>query len=165
MSNHKNIPFYQSRQYSLLGTLLLTAIVIQYSMGWRWDALYTLQMNMAYKQITGFMLFSIFLYQWYLGLSRYQKSQNTKSMTIIHRYIGLGLPVLFYFHSLKSGFAYQNMIWFLFLLTCLTAYLHPDIFNSRARKLKQIWFITHISLVSLLTTLLFYHLYIVYAYS
>ena len=150
--------------YSLLGIALVAIIIILSSAGLQWPALISMNNLALYKQITGYTLFICIGYQWYLGISRY-KDKKFKQKIERHRLIGMLLPIGFYFHVSFYGYAYQKAIWVIFITACLTAYINPEFFKINTINWKRNWFILHISLSTMLTSLLIYHIFIVYLYS
>ena len=161
----KKIISLHKTYYALIGLGIICLILLQATVtGLRWEKVFLLQQRNDYKQITGYVLLLLIAYQWYLGLSRYHDKQFIKKIAI-HKSIGLTLPLGFYFHAMQYGHAYQIFMWVLFIVCCLTAYLNPEVVRLRFANWPLYWFVLHITLSSLLTVLLIYHLYVVYDYS
>lgn len=126
----------------------------------------TLQSDSVYRQVTGFLLFAVFLQQWLLASAGKQKT-TTKTITTVrrrHEHAAYLLPILLLVHSTSLGYGYQTVLVTLFLITVISGLLHPRRMNIKNPAYYRTWHVAHVSFASGLLLLLIFHIYIVYSY-
>lgn len=121
-----------------------------------------LQSGTIYRQVTGFLLFAVFLQQWLLAGSRNQ--QNATKVRRRHEHAGYVLPMLLLVHSTSLGYGYQTVLVTLFLVTVFSGLVHPKRMKVKGATYYKIWHVVHVSFASGLLLLLLFHIYIVYSY-
>ena len=152
-------------KYFVIGSLLLIGYSLQLAFGIRVDLLVHFQENNIYKQITGFLLFSLLVFQFWLGVSRNTKDNVTKKKRLLlHKWFGVGVLVALYVHSISLGYAYQSVLVIVFLLNCWVGVCNSEVIRLRGIAYK-LWVITHVSLANITMALVFYHIYITYKFS
>ncbi len=145
--------------------LMLGWYLFQYIAGIPEYWLSTLQQDLVYKQITGFILFCYLLSQWRIVL-RYRKSRIRAGERLKqHMKQGSIAPLLLYVHSIEMGVAYQFFLSSFFLLHCALGLMHRSVISSGFPVLRNVWLIFHIMFAILIMVLSLYHVYITYLYS
>jgi len=151
--------------YLLFSWLMLGWYLFQYLAGIPGFWLSTLQQDIVYKQITGFVLFSYMINQWRIVL-RYRKSRvSTGKRLKQHMQQGSIAPLLLYAHSIEMGIAYQFILSSFFLIHCALGLVYKNVVSSGVPILRRLWLIFHIMFATLLMVLTLYHVYITYLYS
>lgn len=152
--------------YFYIGSFLFLLFVLQEVFQLRWEALYQLQEEQSYRRWSGLGLLFIILFQWTLSLVRSVPKWETKSLTFskIHNWIGAFTPLLFYIHSMELGFAYLFILSITFFGNFLMGMFNFDMIKSKSMLVFQGWMIVHVSLSVFITTLTFYHIWVVFFY-
>lgn len=153
---------------NIIGISLFVLYFAQYFFDIKFDFLEQLQTGEMYKRWSGLVLFLLLLSQWYLSFKRVNKSLSNirKEFYInIHKWIGVFLPIAFFFHSTNIGFGILFALSFLFFINIGMGFLntkslvekHPKFFNS--------WLGIHIFLSVFIMFLAGIHIWQVFYYS
>ena len=154
------------KRYFLVGLLLLGLYLYQYLAGLEWPRLQAWQADDVYKQVSGYGLLLIVLYQWRLSHVRNFTNQSIVSALLKnHKWVGAILPLPFFFHAMQPGYAYLFVLATIFLLNIFVALFNTETVKIRCRVCLFTWTLIHIVLALLTLLLVAYHVYIIYAYS
>ncbi|VAW91370.1 hypothetical protein MNBD_GAMMA21-873 [hydrothermal vent metagenome] len=160
-----DIKLSRNDRISLTGLIVISIVLLLTTANYNIEPLLSFQKSEIYKQLTGYLLFYFIGYQWYFALSRRKPVSSAQNKLYIHKITGLLMPVLLFIHAMQSGYAYQTLIWGMFITHCIVGVLNPDLLRFKRRSLRFYWFILHIILSIMVSGLLFYHLYVVYYYT
>jgi len=150
--------------YLIIGSILVLLYIMQLMLSVKFEALYELQSNIIYKQVTGYLLIIYILYQFKLAKER----KNTKLIRYhfsLHKIQGIFAPLVLYIHSMEMGYAYQVLLSCLFLTNCVIGLLSPQQLKIKNAGYVSSWLIIHVSIAMLIVGLVGYHLFITYWYS
>ncbi|MFV2055446.1 MAG: hypothetical protein ACC707_03220 [Thiohalomonadales bacterium] len=147
-----------------IACIFLSLFYIQYYYNLSPKWLNELQDINAYKQITGFILAIYILNQWQIAFTRNNGQKPSAGQRYTHRYSGSFVPIVYYFHSVDIGFAYQAILSMSLLLNCVIGGCNPTDLKIRYVGYYRCWLTLHISLAVIIVPVSLYHLYIVYAY-
>lgn len=154
------------KAYFWLGLALLTAYLLQQSTGWQSAWLETWQANPVYKQISGFALFGLILYQWRYSRLRAHGGRllNAKALLDRHKLLGSIAPLLLYLHAQHLGHGFTALLSLAFVLIIATGLLGVDRFKTHKLWYRPLWLIVHIGASMCLLWLVAYHVYIAYTF-
>jgi len=158
-------PWSRNSKISITGLMLIFIILIISGENIEIKPLLSLQQNGLYKQFTGLIMFGFILYQWHFAFARKDRTCSVKDKLFIHKMVGLLMPILLFIHTMQYGYAYQTLIWGIFVTHCTIGFLNPDFLKLKHPSLRLFWFAVHIGLSVMVSGLLFYHLYVVYYYA
>jgi len=149
---------------TILATVALCAYVLiaSSSIGQQLNQHY--QSGVVYRQVTGLVVFALFMYQWYLGVSRIS-AVNKKLIQERHKSVGLLLPVVLFIHTVSMGYGYQVVLVVSFIFIVLSGLYNPGRLKLKNPNFYKIWFLSHVALSSGVLVLLLFHLYVVYFYN
>ena len=153
-----------SRLYLIIGLFLLLLYIIQLVFNYKFEALYELQSDNVYKQVTGFLLLIYILYQFKLAKER-KNTHTLRYVFSMHKIQGVFAPLVLYVHSMEMGYAYQTLLSFLFLCNCLIGLLSPQQLKIKNNSYINSWLIMHVTFAIIIMGLVGYHLFISYWYS
>ena len=152
--------------YLWVGSLLTGMFLLQWFFQLQWSWLSNLQHDEVYRQFTGYLLLVYVAMQARLGIKRTRnRATNLRREFDTHKIQGALGPLVFYFHSMEIGYAYQMVLTVVFLGNCLIGYLSPQIVSWRHKFYISIWTIVHVSLAIITIVLMLFHIVIVYQYS
>lgn len=154
-----------NKGYFYLGLALLIAFFVQEIHHWRWPWLTGLQDNDVYKQLSGFVLVAFVIHQWHCSVLR-NKGLMREACRILHRHKLLGslAPLFFYAHSQTLGFAYLQVLSWVYFTIVLSGLFNFETTHIHKSWYQPIWIIIHIGLSTVLLFLMSYHIFISYAY-
>lgn len=154
-----------AKAYFWLGLVLLAALLAQQLAGWHWPLLGELQAGKVYKQLSGFGLLALLLYQWRFSVTR-AKGDMRKAFAMVefHKLFGAVAPLLFFLHSQSLGYAYLKLLSLAFLLVILTGLFNFEIVKTHRPWFRPVWITAHVGLSMLLLFLVAYHVYVGYAF-
>ena len=154
------------KRYFLAGLLLLGLYLYQYLAGLQWPRLQAWQADETYKQISGYALLLIVLYQWRLSHVRnFTNKPVVSALLKNHKWVGALLPLPFFFHATQPGYAYLYMLALVFLLNIFVALFNTETVRISCKPCLFTWTLIHIVLAALTLLLVGYHVYVIYAYS
>jgi hypothetical protein len=149
----------------LMGILSHAIIIGLFAVGYAPEALVTLQANFTYIQVSGILLLGAILWQWRLLLVRLNKDRRNFEITkSVHMWFGIMLPVLFYVHSIKLGYAYESVLVSCLFITTISGLLSPQSINLKTKYYVFYWLIVHVVCATSTLLLSVYHLYVTYFY-
>ncbi len=157
------VAMFKGHGYFRIGLGLLVLFVIQQAAGLHPGVLAALQADDLYKQLSGFTLFGFIAYQWYFSLLRVQKALPKAACNAeLHKQFGVLAPLLFFFHSLELGHAYQMILSLTFFTVFLTGLFNPETTNIRGSSFRLAWTVMHVGMATLLPFVITYHVFITY---
>ncbi|NOQ13579.1 MAG: hypothetical protein GQ583_03730, partial [Methyloprofundus sp.] len=85
----------------------------------------------------------------------------------IHKYNGVAAPVILYIHSTTLGYAYLFVLSVAYLLSNALALGNRDVFYEQFKNkwIYKSWLSSHIILSLFVSMLMWYHLFVAFAYS
>ena len=156
---NRNIKFF-------IGALLVVLLIAQYIYPLEISELTALQTDNTYKQITGFSILALVLLQWRLTHLRNTKQANKlRNAFSSHQSVGIWFPVLIFAHTSEPGYGIQMALLASFIALIVVGLLHGQNFKIRNKWYANTWIVVHISLATVVMTLMFYHIYVTYSYS
>ena len=154
------------KRYMIVGLFLTGLYGFQYLSGMRWAVLAEWQGDMAYKQLSGFILLAVFLYQWQLSRVRNLGIHaDQRAILKNHKWIGAILPLPFFLHAMQPGYGYLYLLAASFLLCVTSGLFNVETVKIRCKACLFVWTLLHILAAVLTLLLVAYHVYVVYAYS
>ncbi len=150
-------------QWRLAGIVLLLAYVIQDAAGLRWEWLAQLQNIDAYKYATGACLLTYVCWQWYVFIAR-QRGMRIHRVVVLHQRSGVFAPVLFYVHSVQTGYGYLAVLSWIFLTNVIVGVASPVGIRIRSKTYTASWVVVHVILAVLALVLGLFHAYIAVYY-
>lgn len=151
--------------YFWLGFFLLAALLVQQGTGWRWPLLTAWQGDDVYKQLTGFGLLALILYQWRFSVLRAEGDlHRATAMIKRHKLFGAMAPLLFIGHSQTLGYGYLQILSLSFLLVFLSGLCNFEIVKVHRPWFQPVWVTVHVGLSMVLLFLVSYHAYVSYAF-
>lgn len=165
INNRRHDHLTLRHKYFVIGALLLVVYSMQLVLGIRLELLVFLQESEIYKQTTGFLLLGVLAFQFWLVVSRRMTDDVTKKRRLLlHKWLGVGVLIALFVHSISLGYAYQSVLVIVFLLNVCVGMCNSDIIRLKGVAYK-IWIIMHVSLANITMALVFYHIYITYKFS
>jgi len=151
---------------TIIGLVLFCSYLLQDVLGFKLEALETLQSQEMFKRWSGFALALFIAFQWLLTLTRIIPKLKRKSVlfTQIHKWVGVFSPLLFYIHATKYGYGYLALLSYVFFANMLLGTINLDVIKSQKEWIFKFWMIVHVSLSMLITFLLFLHIGTVFYY-
>lgn len=152
----------------LVGLGLTVVFLLQALWQLHWDWLMTLQQNELYQQWSGLLLAFYLAGQFLLPLARrYGNRQLQRRYYHWHHWQGAFAPLIYYFHSMRIGYAYLLVLSIVYFANILVGLFSAEVVRKYVtfRHYSYYWLIVHISLSLLTVALVVYHIYIVLAYS
>jgi methionine sulfoxide reductase heme-binding subunit len=152
--------------FILTGSILFACFLAQDFFDLKWEYLLQLQDDQMYRRWSGLVLSVIILFQWTLSIVRSTPKWEELSLTFynIHNWMGAFTPLLFYFHSMKLGFAYLFVLSLTFFGNFLLGMLNLDVIKNKSQLIFQGWMITHVACSLFITFLTIYHVWVVFYY-
>ena len=157
-----------NRNYAYLGLFLLCVFLIQEWLGLKIIFLQEWQLDENYKRWTGFLLLSFLFFQWYYPLKQFFAYRgNLLYWRKIHKYNGVVAPAILYVHSTTIGYAYLFVLSIAYLTNNALALCNRDVFHEwfSHKLVYQSWLSIHIFLSFVISILVWYHLFVAFAYS
>lgn len=153
--------------YLYIGMCLFLAYCGQEILDLRWEYLHALQREESFKRWSGLLLFIYIGLQWSLTIFRIKKNWEAYASFVMsmHKWMGAFSPLVFYFHSMETGYAYLFVLSITFLLNVLIGFIHTDTIKTKAYWYFQAWMIAHVAFSFLISTIVFYHIWIVFYYN
>ena len=159
------IPTILQVRYFTIGLtlILLYGFLVSSDIESRW--ILNLQSNEFYKQTTGYLLFTLLIYQYWLALSRRNASSGVKKLRLrLHKWLGALLMLALIVHSLNFGYAYQVVLNIVFMVNSLVGMCNIETMKFK-KALYVSWVVVHVALANLTIAMVFYHIYIIYRFS
>lgn len=154
------------KRYMIVGLFLTGLYGFQYLSGMQWAALGEWQGNMVYKQISGYILLALFLYQWQLSRVRNLEIPGEQRAVLKnHKWIGAILTLPFFFHAMQPGYGYLYLLTASFLLCVTSGLFNVETVRIRCKACLFVWTLLHILVAVATLLLVVFHIYVVYAYS
>ncbi len=150
-------------RWRLGGIVLVGAYLAQDALGLKWVWLGELQTVDVYKYATGSILLAYLGWQWYLFLARL-KGRNSRTVTALHQRSVALAPILFYAHSVQTGYGYLAILSWVFLGNLLVGSVSPVGLRVRSRAYMACWGAIHVTLAVFAVALGLYHAYIAVYY-
>jgi hypothetical protein len=113
--------------------------------------------------VTGFLLLSTLVFQWYLLRKRWLKNM-TRFDLVLHRWIGVGATFMFALHAARVGHSWMVVLTIVFVLTALTGILNKEVLRFSERWMYLVWLTLHVSLSTILVPMIAVHVWIALAY-
>ena len=151
---------------TILGVVLLLFYFVQFFLEIQWSVLQDLQSEEMYKRWSGLAVALVITFQWVLTLTRVVKKwkKYALKMTDIHKWLGALSPLFFYMHSMNIGYGYLLLLSYLFLANALLGYINLDVIKNNSDWVFKGWMILHVAFSILITTLMFFHIGVVFYY-
>ncbi len=151
---------------TIVGLLLLFAFLLQFFFNIEWTWLFNLQQGELYKRWSGLLLAVLIVMQWVLTLTRVVKKWRSYAVTMqnIHKWLGALSPLVFYIHSMSMGYGYLLLLSYIFFSNALLGYLNLDVIKSSSEALFKGWMITHVALSIVITSMMVFHITMVFYY-
>jgi hypothetical protein len=143
-----------------LGNMLLILFFSQWIFKWEWSYLINLQKDEVYKRWTGLILATFILMQFSLTISRSLRSKYSKRHYSMHKWMGILAPVLFYFHSVKFGYAYLFLLSCVYFANVMIGFLNKEVLKINAQWYSQYWMMLHVTLGVFAIILMLYHIWV-----
>ena len=154
------------KRYLIVGMFLAGLYVFQYLSGLQWSGLLIVQSDMAYKQLSGYLLLIALLYQWRLSKERnFNRLARRPRVLKNHKWVGAFLPLPLFFHAIQPGYGYQYVLTASFLLCIVVGLFNTETVRVQCKTCLFIWTLLHIILAVMTLILVVFHIYVVYAYS
>ena len=156
------------RTYVYIGCLLLIAFLVQEGFDLKIAMLQQWQADEDYNRWSGIFLLSFFIFQWTYPLKQFFGSMGRLFVwQKIHKYNGVAAPVVLYIHSTTLGYAYLFVLSVAYLLNNALALCNRDIFYEqfKSKWVYKSWLSSHIILSFFVSILMWYHLFVAFAYS
>lgn len=149
-----------------IGLILLFLFILQFLLNLKWEWLYNLQQDEMFKRWSGLGLGLFILFQWLLTFSRVIKKfiKNSYKIINLHKWIGALSPLFFYIHSMDLGYGYLALLAYVFLINTLIGYFNLDVIKSTNETLFKGWMIVHVAFSIIVTTLMVFHVGVVFYY-
>jgi ferredoxin-NADP reductase len=150
-----------------IGATLLLGYVVQALMGLNWPWLGNLQADETYRRWSGATLSLFLLAQLVLPALRLRERFRAAARAYPwHRWLGALAPLFFYAHAQRPGFGYLFVLGVVYLLNTGIGLADKTIVRDPKRRERYglIWLIPHVALSLLIVGLVFFHLFVVFAY-
>jgi hypothetical protein len=153
--------------YIYVGVILFVLYLVQEIFSLKVNVLETFQTNENYRRWSGLLVFLVIAYQWVLTIVRLKTGNpyTLERFYRIHTWIGAFSPLIFYIHSTKPGFAYLLFLTLIFYANFVLGMVNLDVIKTRAKWYFQLWMVLHVSFSLLITSVTFYHMWIVFYYN
>lgn len=153
--------------YLYIGISLFIAYCMQEILAIRWEYLHALQQEESFKRWSGLVLFVYIGLQWSLTLFRTKKKWETFSPVVmdIHKWMGAFSPLMFYIHSMETGYAYLFILSITYFINVFLGFVHTDTIKSKAWWYFQAWMIAHVAFSLVISVIALYHIWIVFYYN
>ena len=153
--------------YIYVGILLFIVYLVQEIFSLKFNFLEELQANESYRRWSGLLVLLIIAYQWVLTFVRIKITNPfaLERFYTIHTWLGAFTPLFFYIHTTKPGFAYLLFLTLAFYANFLLGMFNLDVIKTRAQWYFQLWMILHVSFSFIITSVTFYHIWIVFYYN
>jgi len=149
----------------VLGTVLLLLFLTQDLFHLKMDWYETLQVQKAYRIVSGILLLAYIGFQWYLSFLRVRgKGRAAARHYDLHKKVGAWAPLVFFIHSTGFGFAYLYFLSAIYFGNVLVGLFNPDALEIRTKAYTFTWMVVHVTFSVLLVFLALYHLWIVAIY-
>lgn len=135
----------------------------------KWEWLYDLQQRDGFAKWSGFGLAVYLGAQWLLPLMRMTGNHKlAKRFYPLHKQAGVFAPVLFYIHSMKFGYAFMLVLSIVYFANAALGLFSIDIvkefFSIDRKRYSFWWMILHVALSFLTMGIMFYHIYVAFAF-
>lgn len=153
--------------YIYIGAVLFVLYLTQEFFSLKFNFLEVLQANESYRRWSGLLVFLVIAYQWILTIVRLKVSNPfaIEKFYSIHTWIGAFTPLVFYIHSSKPGYAYLLFLTLTFYANFILGMINLDVIKTRAKWYFQLWMVLHVSCSLVITSVTFYHIWIVFYYN
>lgn len=157
---------FSNNKSSIIGLVLLFAFFLQFFLKLEWNWLLELQQGEMYKRWSGLFLALFIVFQWMLSLTRSIKKLRKHNLTMqsIHKWLGAVSPLFFYIHSANLGYGYLLLLTYIFFSNALLGYINLEVIKNKGELLFKGWMITHVALSLIITSLLLFHITMVFYY-
>ena len=115
--------------------------------------------NFTWKISTGLVLLLLVSFQWCLTITRYKNSTISSIFYKYHRYAGIIIPFFLGLHFFNYGFAWNAMLFTVFVTNIILGLLNRELFRYRNKALYWCWYALHIGLSFLLLPLIILHVW------
>lgn len=151
---------------TILGLILLFLFFAQCILKLEWIWLSELQTEEMYKRWSGLAVALVITFQWVLTLTRTVNKwkKHSPKMINIHKWLGALSPLFFYVHSIHLGYGYLLLLSYLFFANALLGYINLDVIKNNSDWLFKGWMIVHVAFSIIITTLMFFHIGVVFYY-
>jgi len=148
-----------------IGITLFVLYVLQAVLNIKWVYLENLQHIEVYKKWSGLVLILLILSQWYLSVLRMKNKFNVDTFIEIHKWVGVILPIAFYFHSTSLGFGILLLLSIVFLINIAIGFINTYSLLERFPKFYDAWVFSHIVLSVAVLVFAVVHIWLVYLYN
>ncbi len=151
-----------------IGITLFTFYILQFLLSLKWSFLENLQEIESYKKWSGLVLIIFILSQWYLSIMRMNKEFNAEKKekyTNLHKWIGVLLPIVFYFHSTEFGFGVLMLLSLVFLINIAIGFVNTYDLLEKHPKFFNVWLVGHVFLSVAVLVFSAVHVWLVYLYN
>jgi len=115
----------------------------------------------VWQVVTGLILTAMLIYQWALMAARLaQNAPASRRHHHWHRFVGVGMTVLFILHAVRFGYYWTSALAIVFLLNGLTGLLNKEVIRYRSRGNYLAWYGLHIGLSAILMPLTALHIWV-----
>lgn len=159
---------HRFKPYFYIGTFLFLSFLIQDFFNLKIPALEALQLQEFYKRWTGYAFLAYFAFQWSYPLIRLaRENKYFIGYQKIHKVSGAFAPAIFYLHSTHFGYAYLSVLSIVYLFNFLLPLCNKDSFQTLFdnQVFYKTWLGVHVFLSTMVTSLMFFHVYIAFSYS
>ena len=157
-----------NRNYVFIGCFLFIAFLVQDWFNLKIATLQEWQLDEDYNRWSGIFLLSFFIFQWTYPLKQFFGSMERLFVwQKIHKYNGVAAPVILYIHSTTLGYAYLFVLSVTYLVNNALALCNRDVFYEqfKNKRVYITWLSSHIILSFFVSILMWYHLFVAFAYS
>jgi len=157
-----------SRSYLWIGTILLSAFLLQNLLELKWTYLETLQSDRDYKIYSGLLLYVYLVSMFVLPYDKNCKQPHSSAGRYFnHKIRGALIPLVFYVHSTHFGVGYLSLLSILLPTNVLVGLLnHERITTSKWRLIWFKWWLPiHIVLSINIIVLSTYHAFVISSFS
>ncbi|MCJ7873832.1 hypothetical protein Q4577_13870 [Marinovum sp. 2_MG-2023] len=153
----------RQRPYAMLGLFGLALITTVFTAGVALRPAFDL--TLSWQIVTGALLVTGMAYQWMLLVARQTgKAAEVRRHYAAHRWVGVGMTLLFAVHAVRFGHAWTSVLAMCFIAVAATGLLNREVIPYRSKLLYNVWLWLHIALSSALIPLTALHIWIALTY-
>ncbi|WP_323767731.1 MULTISPECIES: hypothetical protein [Roseobacteraceae] len=150
------------RPYVILGLIALSLVVTVLTAG---TAFRPKSFGFNWQVVTGALLLTGMGYQWMLLIARSGgQAARVRRHYAAHRWVGVGLTLLFAVHAVRFGHAWTLALVLTFIAIAATGLLNREVIPYRSRRLYKAWLWLHIALSAALLPLVGLHVWVALTY-
>lgn len=150
------------RPYVILGLIALALVVTVLTAG---TAFRPRSFGFGWQVATGLLLLAGMGYQWMLLIARSGgAAAQVRRHYAAHRWVGVGLTLLFAVHAVRYGHAWTSALVLTFIAIAATGLLNREVIPYRSRWLYRSWLWLHIALSAALLPLVALHVWVALTY-